>query len=321
MSVPESRHQYVHENHRLERFIFADAATRATGSGLLTPSGVPYTIVSDDVGQICYQTDTGVYYRLTGVGPLMWAVVNSAAFDAAGAAAAAQAASQPLDSNLTTIAAITPVNDDFLQAKSGDWVERTPTQATADLIVAVGDSGSGGTKGLVPAAGAGDAAAGKFLKADMSYAVPPGGGGGLGDHGCRVFHSVNQAVNTGTTLVFDSEYWDTDGYHDLVTNNSRITIPTGLSGKYLFGANIAFAAAVLGERFIYLNVNGTTTWSLVRESPDQTGGAQTAINLNTILSLADGDYVEVLAYQSTGGAINVERQTNWSAEFWCQRMA
>lgn len=50
--------------------------------------------------------------------------------------------------------------------------------ATALLSVMVGDSGSGGVKGLVPAPAAGDAAAGKFLKADGTYAVPPGGSGG-----------------------------------------------------------------------------------------------------------------------------------------------
>ncbi len=50
-------------------------------------------------------------------------------------------------------------------------LDLTVTQATAMLNVAVGDSGSGGTKGLVPAPGAGDAAANKFLKADMTYAT------------------------------------------------------------------------------------------------------------------------------------------------------
>ncbi len=38
----------------------------------------------------------------------------------------------------------------------------------------VGDSGSGGTAGLVPVPAAGTAAAGKFLKADGTWAVPPG---------------------------------------------------------------------------------------------------------------------------------------------------
>lgn len=63
-------------------------------------------------------------------------------------------------------------------ASTGDPEDLTATQATALLNAMVGDSGSGGTKGLVPAAGAGDAAAGKYLKADGSFAIPPGTGGG-----------------------------------------------------------------------------------------------------------------------------------------------
>jgi hypothetical protein len=46
--------------------------------------------------------------------------------------------------------------------------------------IMVGDTGSGGKAGNVPAPAAGDAAAGKFLKADGTYQVPPGGGGGGG---------------------------------------------------------------------------------------------------------------------------------------------
>ena len=46
------------------------------------------------------------------------------------------------------------------------------TIAAADLPTMVGDSGSGGTKGAVPAPVSGDSAAGKFLKADGSWSVP-----------------------------------------------------------------------------------------------------------------------------------------------------
>lgn len=49
---------------------------------------------------------------------------------------------------------------------------------TALLTAVVGDSGAGGTKGLVPAPGAGDAAAGKFLKASGAWDVPSGSGSG-----------------------------------------------------------------------------------------------------------------------------------------------
>lgn len=54
----------------------------------------------------------------------------------------------------------------------------TPTcNESAYDPVMVGDSGSGGSAGNVPAPAAGDAAAGKFLKADGTFAVPPGSSG------------------------------------------------------------------------------------------------------------------------------------------------
>lgn len=46
----------------------------------------------------------------------------------------------------------------------------TSAQSTAGLDAVIGDSGSGGTKGLVPAPAAGDAAAKKFLRADGAWA-------------------------------------------------------------------------------------------------------------------------------------------------------
>jgi hypothetical protein len=63
-------------------------------------------------------------------------------------------------------------------AGTGDPTDLTGTQATAILDAFTGDSGAGGVKGLVPAPAAGDAAAGKYLKADGTFAVPPGGGTG-----------------------------------------------------------------------------------------------------------------------------------------------
>jgi hypothetical protein len=52
----------------------------------------------------------------------------------------------------------------------------TAAQLTAELDAMAGDNGSGGTKGLAPAPATGDAAAGKYLKADGTWSVPPGFG-------------------------------------------------------------------------------------------------------------------------------------------------
>ncbi len=50
---------------------------------------------------------------------------------------------QPLDSDLTTIAAIAPTNDDVIQRKAGAWTNRTMSQVKTDLALVKGDVGLG----------------------------------------------------------------------------------------------------------------------------------------------------------------------------------
>ena len=78
--------------------------------------------------------------------------------------------------NLVTYAKIQQVSNASrflgrITSGAGDIEELTGAQATSLLSAMVGDSGSGGTKGLVPAPGTGDAAANKFLKADATWAA------------------------------------------------------------------------------------------------------------------------------------------------------
>lgn len=88
-------------------------------------------------------------------------------------------------------------------AGTGVPEDLTATQATALLNNFVGDSGSGGTKGLVPAPSAGDAAASKFLKADGTWAAASGSG--LNPTGSSTTNGditlVGQAVAGGDVLL------------------------------------------------------------------------------------------------------------------------
>ena len=107
-------------------------------------------------------------------------------------------AKQPLDSDLTTIAGLTATTHNFLQAKSSAWASRTPTQVTADLDVFVGDAGSGGTKGLVPAPGVGDAL--NFLAGDGTW-TPVVGGGSFDDFTVAGDSGTPQTIADGNTLT------------------------------------------------------------------------------------------------------------------------
>lgn len=85
-------------------------------------------------------------------------------------------------------------------AGTGDPEDLTATQATAILNALVGDSGSGGTKGLAPAPAAGDAAAGKFLKADGTWAAPGGVGGSPGGSNGDIQYRVDASTFGGSPL-------------------------------------------------------------------------------------------------------------------------
>lgn len=53
------------------------------------------------------------------------------------------AAKQPLDSDLTAIAALAPADDAVIQRKSSAWVSRTPAQLKTDLVLVKADVGLG----------------------------------------------------------------------------------------------------------------------------------------------------------------------------------
>lgn len=91
-------------------------------------------------------------------------------------------------------------------AGTGDAEDLTATQATALLNVFVGDSGSGGTKGLVPAPVTGDAT--KFLRGDGIFAAVSAAPGGsdtwLQRNNAGTFGGISGATSDGTNVAFGS---------------------------------------------------------------------------------------------------------------------
>jgi hypothetical protein len=76
---------------------------------------------------------------------------------------------------------------------------------------------------------------------------PIGGtaGGGGSFVGWEAYKTSAQLIGTGSIPVtFDAEIFDTNSFHDNVTNNDRFTIPSGQGGTYLVIVNVSWAAAV-----------------------------------------------------------------------------
>jgi molybdopterin-binding protein len=132
-------------------------------------------------------------------------------------------------------------------ASTGNVEDLTAAQATALLNNMVGDSGSGGTKGMVPAPGAGDTAAARFLKADGSWAVPAGsGGGGMTDSERQnfllsmIYQSKSFAGYRRGIEQFSDGYKASDGINAGSSVNQSVDTTNGrLAPSFNAGTNIA----------------------------------------------------------------------------------
>lgn len=138
---------------------------------------------------------------------------------------------------------------------------------------------------------------------------------GQAGSGARVYNTANISVSasTETALTFDSERSDSDAYHSTASNTSRITIPTGKAGRYAIGGTAEWAASALGTvRRLSLRLNGTTY--LAKETITSIINAALPQSVATIYDLVAGDYVELVAFQDTVGAVNITAAGNYSPE-------
>jgi hypothetical protein len=142
-----------------------------------------------------------------------------------------------------------------------------------------------------------------------------GGGGSAAFVGAHVYHNASQSIPniTDTNLAFNSERFDTDAFHDNSTNNSRLTIPTGLGGYYVINCSVR-ADSATGLFQLTLKKNGTTSIGIVT-IPFVSGYTLFGQVNSPVVSLSAGDYIQAQVYQDTGGALNVLTGAEYSPEF------
>lgn len=107
-----------------------------------------------------------------------------------------------------------------------------------------------------------------------------------------------------TALSLNAEDFDTNTFHDVTTNNSRVTVPTGFGGYYSFTASTTVAAVAGGTlRLLSIRKNGTT------QLPAEirvVGTSTTTLEMSvtTICKLVATDYIEAVVYHDQGGNVN-----------------
>jgi hypothetical protein len=124
--------------------------------------------------------------------------------------------------------------------------------------------------------------------------------------GCKVYSSDYQYITTGvdTPLSFDLEEYDDDNFHDLVTNNDRITIPEGKGGRYLVHAQAYFTFHASGYRRIYVKKNNSDKLCSKQIMAGGTSGSLT-VDFSFITNLEDDDFLSFFVYQNSGVSLGI----------------
>ena len=139
----------------------------------------------------------------------------------------------------------------------------------------------------------------------------------LGFHGARVYNTSNQDVTltTETALNADAEVFDTDTYHDNVTDKTRITIPTTLNGYHLVVIRVSFVScANAGDCYLRLKKNGTTDIAEEKYYVASTiPQLAPAFDMSTIVELAGDDFIEVVIYHTANPGPATFRLREFSA--------
>jgi hypothetical protein len=141
--------------------------------------------------------------------------------------------------------------------------------------------------------------------------------------GCIVARTSAQTITTATDTAIQfnaSDQRDTDAYHDTVTNNTRMTVPSTLGGWYWAGGAAVFSANSTGNRGIGIKLNGATV-KAYQLWPTASGGPDTWMQIAIPIQLVATDYVEVIVYQSSGGNLNTTASASTPTLGWLQMFA
>lgn len=129
--------------------------------------------------------------------------------------------------------------------------------------------------------------------------------------GAYASRSTNQAITTATWTAIQcdvADVFDTDAFHDTVTNNTRFTIPTGLDGVYVIVGQAAFDVGSF-NRYIALRTAGANLFNVVSGLGPIDVGSTVRLVTSLILNLAAGDYIELVVQHNKGSDMNISAAT------------
>ena len=213
------------------------AATTITSSDLT----INRALVSDGSGKVAISTVTSTELGyLSGVSSALQTQIDG---------------KQTLDSDLTSIAGLSPVNDDIIQRKSGSWTNRTIDQFTTDLALVVADITDFPTIVSQAEAEAGVATTARLWTAErvaQAISALETGGGSTTLLGLTDTDITTPA--TGHLIIYDgTDSWDNKEVSgDITINASGVT---AIESGVIVDADINASASIALSKLAAMTIN------------------------------------------------------------------
>lgn len=140
--------------------------------------------------------------------------------------------------------------------------------------------------------------------------------------GAMVKKSADQTAadySASPAIAWDAEIFDTDSIHDNSTNNSRLTVPSGVTyvrcGAHVRLANVAASADIA----LVLSKNGSSIFNGACSQQHEYSGSTPRISFTSgPIPVAGGDYFESLLGISGDASIDI---TASISNFWMEILA
>jgi hypothetical protein len=129
--------------------------------------------------------------------------------------------------------------------------------------------------------------------------------------------AISLSNNTPTALSFDTERFNSGEWSSSV-NPSRITAI--VDGIYSISGSASFSPNATGQRKLDIRLNGSSAVAS-QQITNASAAVATNLTVTTVMSLLAGDYVEVVASQTSGGNLDVLKSDKYSPEFAAVRLS
>jgi len=130
----------------------------------------------------------------------------------------------------------------------------------------------------------------------------------------------NAADSSWTKIPYNAEEFDTHGIAD--TSDNRFEFTSATAGIYFFSACLRITQAGILNRFILALRKNASTYLSQNEIniPDITGSMYPQFQTSTMVSVANGDYIDAAYYITSGSATGLSESRS-STSFYCYRIS